>query len=127
MIGCCCSSLILEANMQKYPFFQSPEERRFEPAPRFGEHSTYSQSLVARFNKLLQDKKLSLPQCPASSDFNWIIAPALVEVRPHVGRVMRFSITGDEITYPMVMLICKTCGYSIFYNATVLGLTQEGG
>ena len=44
----------------------------------------------------------------------------VVELMHHSGRRM-----GDS-AYPLVVVTCETCGYSLLFNAAVIGLVQGG-
>ncbi|MBM3142026.1 MAG: hypothetical protein FJ005_03115 [Chloroflexi bacterium] len=56
--------------------------------------------------------------CPYSKDSEWIIGGHLVAPTNYskVGAV----IGGDA--YPLVMVICKNCGYTVFLNAVMVGI-----
>ena len=70
------------------------------------------------FQAWLQEKGTGAASCPISGDNNWIVADDFVQP-------MRYSTGGLNIGgrgYPLVMVICGTCGYTLFLNATVMGL-----
>src|SRR5579863_7299321 len=54
--------------------------------------------------------------CPISGPTDWILAPHYVQ---YVTGVLTRA---GNISYPMIMLACKDCGYTIFFNATTIGL-----
>ncbi len=56
--------------------------------------------------------------CPITNDFNWIIGD-------HTVTPVNFGDKGTVLggkTYPQVMVICKTCGYTVFFNSVIVGL-----
>lgn len=79
-------------------------------------------SLVDRFNRWLAEKHVGLPHCPVSQDGNWALADHVVELR----RYEKGSLYVGGPVYPMVMVVCKTCGYTMFFNAVLIGLLREG-
>ena len=57
--------------------------------------------------------------CPFSGDSNWIVADHAVTPMT-IGQ--GGSIIMGGANYPQVMLICKTCGYTVFINAVLVGI-----
>ena len=73
----------------------------------------------------LQQKWTGEASCPVSGDNNWIIADDFVQP-------MKYSAGGLTIGgrgYPLVMVVCRTCGYTLFINAIIMGLLgdERGG
>ena len=59
--------------------------------------------------------------CPICSNNNWGISESVVEVREfHQGHVLY----GGPI-YPLFLVMCNTCAYTIFFNALLAGFTFE--
>jgi hypothetical protein len=56
--------------------------------------------------------------CPVSQDNNWIIGDHVVTP---VNWATKGLIVGGRV-YPQVMLICKTCGHTLLFNAMVMEL-----
>jgi len=69
----------------------------------------------------LQEKWTGLKTCPVSGDNNWIIADDLLQPMIHASGGLRVGGRG----YPLVMLICRTCGYTMFLNAVLMGLLDS--
>jgi predicted nucleic-acid-binding Zn-ribbon protein len=64
------------------------------------------------------NKKWNTPKaCPICTQNNWAVseslalAPRLVQERVEVGGVV----------YPLFLVTCSTCGYTMFFNALVAG------
>ncbi len=76
------------------------------------------EDVIQKFNKWLEQGKWDLPVCPVSKKRNWSAAENLVEFRPFMGGSL---VVGGSV-YPAVMLVCKDCGYTIFFNAAVTGV-----
>ena len=56
--------------------------------------------------------------CPISGHNDWIIGDHIVQPNTYAGGGLSVGGTG----YPMVMLICNGCGYTMYFNAVKLGL-----
>lgn len=72
----------------------------------------------------LNEKWTQNRDCPISGDNNWhigtvIIAGMLTDTRQLMG----------TSSYPAVPVVCLTCGYQIYFSATMLGLygSTQGG
>lgn len=71
--------------------------------------------------KWLQQKWTGPASCPISGDNNWTVADDFVQP-------MKYSTGGLSIGgrgYPLVMVVCSTCGYTLFLNAIVMGLLGD--
>jgi len=65
-------------------------------------------------NKHWQGPKI----CPICQSNNWVFSESLVEIRPyHGGQIF----VGGTL-YPLFLLICGVCGYTVLFNAIVAGL-----
>ena len=74
--------------------------------------------------KIVQDAVLSkfgddYPTCPISGDGNWSIQTRLAYIMAEP-----VSLSASE-SYPSVVLICQTCGYTAFLNVFVLGIADH--
>ena len=79
----------------------------------------------ARATDWLNKKWLNVTkQCPICISNQWSVSE-VVEVRPYTGGGL--SLGGP--VYPTFMVICGTCGYTMFFNAIIAGVLQspEGG
>jgi hypothetical protein len=76
----------------------------------------------AQVEKWLREQWPS-PRCPISGHTTWIIGDHYVQPIPYP---MPVPTTGAG--YPMVMLICNGCGYTMHFNAVLMGLLgkQDG-
>ncbi len=78
---------------------------------------TLSQEQKERVNEWLKQKWLGPANCPVSRDVAWTIGDHLVVSNLFTPNAI--SIGGPA--YPQVMLICRTCGYTMTFNAVVIG------
>ncbi len=61
--------------------------------------------------------------CPICGNSHWEMGEELVEVRDcRYGQ--RFNLDG-EVSYPLVVVICETCSYTMFFNAIRIGLVEK--
>jgi predicted nucleic-acid-binding Zn-ribbon protein len=66
----------------------------------------------------LQKRWKESPKCPISGDDDWAIGDHAITP---VIMGKQGGIFGD-VGYPHIMLICKTCGYTILFNAVMMGI-----
>ena len=71
-----------------------------------------------KINQWLKDKWREPMICPISKDNNWMIGN---------GAVVPINMTknGPKLggnVFPQIMLICKTCGHTLFFNAVMIGI-----
>jgi hypothetical protein len=92
-----------------------------------GDDGTLTPEEKAKISKWLQEKWPGEAKCPISGHDEWILADRLVS--PLTRRKNAVTIGGP--TYPLVMIICEGCGYTLFFNAVLIGIEaptapQEG-
>jgi hypothetical protein len=72
---------------------------------------------------LAQHSQLVGPMiCPACRQSRWQAGGHVVELRPFHGGSM---VLGGPV-YPMVFLMCQTCGHMVFFNAIITGVMEQG-
>lgn len=59
--------------------------------------------------------------CPICAADNWSVGDHVIEIRVFQGKLQH---VGGGNLYPYVQLICGTCGYTIFFNAIIMGLVD---
>ena len=66
-------------------------------------------------------------QCPVSQDANWIVQefPAVLPAADAFGA--RQPLMEMRVSYPMAMVICQTCGYTMMFNLFALGVAEDIG
>ncbi len=74
---------------------------------------------VDKIKKLRGDDPLL---CFSCQDNNWELAPCVVKSPIHVRPLHEHS-----HSYLMVMVVCSTCGNTIFFNAHKLGIADNSG
>ena len=63
--------------------------------------------------------------CPICGNAHWGIGEELVEVRDYrYGQ--RLNLEG-EVAYPLVLVYCETCGYTMLFSAIRVGLLDKAG
>ena len=60
--------------------------------------------------------------CTICRENDWIIVDKIYEIREFYGG--SFVIGGTGAILPIVAVICKICGHTIFFNAISLGLVE---
>ncbi len=61
--------------------------------------------------------------CPSCGEGPWIVPEHLVQPVT-LGADQSLVLGGPG--YPQVMLLCRTCGHTLFFNAVVMGLIKPG-
>jgi hypothetical protein len=79
--------------------------------------------LVNRVLEKLKERKVVHDYCPRCETFDWNVDPVAISVVPLQGvpAAMPYSYFPAHIT--VVQIVCKNCGYTMFHNLDVLGLT----
>ena len=60
--------------------------------------------------------------CPFHGPTNWQLEPVMGEVRTFSGGTL---VLGPGTLFPLIVLTCSVCGYSVFVNAVVAGLVPR--
>lgn len=66
----------------------------------------------------LNSKWTNNNRCPISGDNSWRVGDFIVHTAAYSGVMM------SGPTYPHVAVICSSCGYTIFFNAVMMGITE---
>ena len=80
---------------------------------------------TAKVNAWLDEHWQGSRACPICGNARWGFGPDLVEVRNFNGS--RRSLGEEESVYPLVLVFCSTCTYTVFFNALVIGAVERGG
>jgi hypothetical protein len=70
----------------------------------------------------LKEKWKEPSNCPISKDNNWTIGDHVIT--PFV--IGNGGAISANVAYPHVLLICKTCGHTILFNAVMMGIFPPG-
>jgi len=79
----------------------------------------------AKIDAWLKEKWQGQALCPVSKDVKWLIADHLVQPLSIIAGGLAIGGGG----YPQAMVICATCGFTMYFNAVLIGLmptTDEG-
>lgn len=68
-------------------------------------------------------QRFRIRNCPVSNDNNWILGDYLVHTPNHSGQYP--AVGGPYYLY--LPITCQTCGYTMLFNAVVVGLIPAGG
>lgn len=60
-------------------------------------------------------------ECPICKNSVWFVGDVMGEMREM--HPTKRLISGS--LYPMVVVSCRTCGYTLLFNAVVIGLVEE--
>ena len=76
----------------------------------------------AKAQAWLQDHWAGSKQCPISDENNWVIGDHAVQPNTYLPGV-GVGIGGPG--YPVIMVICGGCGYTMYFNAVMIGVTGD--
>ena len=62
-------------------------------------------------------------ECPFSGHTDWGLGPMVVQTMTYVGS--GGLVIGGGQTYPLVVLVCSGCGYTVFVNAIQAGVVEK--
>jgi predicted nucleic-acid-binding Zn-ribbon protein len=75
-----------------------------------------------KFQDWLNTKWKGAKQCPICHSNDWNLSPRLVEVREYSGG----SLDLGKPVFALVNITCNVCGYTLLFNAVVVGLAKSG-
>ena len=85
---------------------------------------SYTRMVIDAIQSKIGGRELT---CPVSGDANW-------EVQEYQGALPATdqfndvqALTEMNRSFPLAVLVCKTCGYSMMFNLFVLGVGEELG
>ena len=78
---------------------------------------------AAKVNSWLNELWKGPRACPVCGNAHWAIGEDLVEVREY-RYAQRFNLDGEAI-YPLVLVYCETCGYTMLFSAIKLDLVEK--
>ena len=64
------------------------------------------------------------PNCTICDANYWKVSDQITELRPFNRDVF---VIGPARVVPVIYLVCKVCGYTIFFNAVIAGLVEGTG
>jgi hypothetical protein len=66
-------------------------------------------------------------RCPASGHREYVLQPTIVQLEPYNGGNAFFHPGPGRLIYPMLIVSCAYCGYSVLVSAIQAGLLQQAG
>ena len=78
---------------------------------------------IERALRWIEDNWVGQKACPICGNSGWFMGDVLGEMRqlnPNARWMPNFG-----STYPMIVLSCENCGYTLLFNAIVLGLMDR--
>ena len=61
--------------------------------------------------------------CPIDGTDDWVLQDVLVHIPSF--RPKGLVVGGKSLAFPLVVVVCKTCGYVMTFSAVRLGLVKE--
>lgn len=99
-----------------------------------GEYSKLTSAQKDAVHQWLEKNWTQTKACPISGHSNWLVADHLVSppvVSPPTNSLSAAAMVppmGSLFTeYPQVMVVCRGCGYTIYFNAVAIGIIPPGG
>jgi len=80
-------------------------------------------------NRALEEmqKRVKNNNCPRCEVFDWTVDPVGIDVIPLEGVPAHMPLSYFPGRITAIQIVCKNCGYTIFHNLSVLGLTPQEG
>ena len=72
-----------------------------------------------RINSWLEEKWLGTKTCPVCGLFQWVMPDHVVQVEAQAHMALPYTPT----QYPQVMLVCRNCAHTLFFNTVAMGIT----
>jgi hypothetical protein len=57
--------------------------------------------------------------CPVCKTLEWTVAPHVVNIQRHAID----AAVGNTVSYPHIVVTCKSCAHSMFFNAVQIGVS----
>jgi hypothetical protein len=64
-------------------------------------------------------------RCPASGHRTWVLTPTVVQLEPFTTPVYFSQPLPNRRVFPMLIVSCSVCGYSVLVNAFLTGALQQ--
>ncbi len=68
----------------------------------------------------IEENWVGKKSCPICENTGWFMGEVMAEMR-QISRAVRLMPTSGP-SYPMMVLSCENCGYTLLFNAMVLGV-----
>ena len=78
---------------------------------------------IAKVNAWLDEHWKGSRACPVCGNTHWGFGPEVVEVRNF--NSARRHLGDEETVCPLVLVVCSTCSYTMFFNALVVGAVER--
>jgi hypothetical protein len=59
--------------------------------------------------------------CPVCKTSEWTVAPHVINIQRHATD----AAVGNTISYPHIVVTCKSCAHSMFFNAVQIGVSAS--
>lgn len=77
------------------------------------------------FEAHLKDKWVREVDCPICQSNEWVPGQILAQAPEYPSSGLpRFAQIGAGRAYPLVAVFCTNCGYTVFFNSLVAGITR---
>jgi predicted nucleic-acid-binding Zn-ribbon protein len=88
--------------------------------------NTLKPNAIELVNKALEElaSRVKNDKCPRCEVFDWSVDPIAIGVIPIEGVPARLPFSYFKGQIPLLQIVCKNCGYTMFHNLTPLGLAN---
>ena len=83
-----------------------------------------AEKLVRAALEELKKRNVTHDYCPRCDTFDWNVEPVAVSVIPLRGIPAALPASYFPAHILALQLVCKNCGYTMFHNLNILGLTR---
>ncbi len=84
--------------------------------------ATIGRGDIEKALRWIEDNWVGQKACAICGNTGWFMGDAVGEMRQITPKSRWIPTSGS--TYPLIVLSCETCGYTLLFNAIVLGLME---
>lgn len=85
--------------------------------------ATAARAQVEKALRWIEDNWVGQKECAICGNTGWFMGEAVGEMKQMSSRSK--WIPGNGPSYPMIVLSCENCGYTLLFNAIVLGVMDR--
>jgi hypothetical protein len=88
------------------------------------------EELIAKALQTLKTRGVTSEACPRCHTDDWNVDILDIPAKSAMSKLLLFATLGAEYSQsdfiPVLTLVCKNCGYTMFHNLKVLGIAEGG-
>jgi predicted nucleic-acid-binding Zn-ribbon protein len=84
-----------------------------------------AKKLVVQALEELKRRNVTADHCPRCGTFDWSVDPVAISVIPVEGLPARMKGSYIPAHIKVLQIVCTNCGYTMFHNLNVLGLSDS--